>query len=185
MSSLIGHQLSTVREPGPLFEPDLQPKWYAVYTFANHEKRVKEQLERRLVESFLPLYDSVRRWKDRRVRLQLPLFPSYVFVRLALRDRWPVLQIPGVARLVGFNGSPSALPESEVEALQRIAPTGLHMEPHRYLSAGRRVRVKAGPLAGLEGILVRKKNGDRFVVSVELIMRSVALELDALDLEPN
>jgi transcription antitermination factor NusG len=117
--------------------------------------------------------------------LQLPLFPSYVFVRLALRERWPVLQLPGVARLVGFNGSPAALPESEVEALQRIAPTGLHVQPHRYLSAGRRVRVKAGPLAGIEGVLVRKKNGDRFVVSVDLIMRSVALEVDALDLEPN
>jgi transcription antitermination factor NusG len=185
MINLIGHQLSAVREPQPLLEPDLLPKWYAVYTFANHEKRVKEQLDRRLVESFLPLYDSVRRWKDRRVRLQLPLFPSYVFVRLALRERWPVLQLPGVARLVGFNGSPAALPESEVEALQRIAPTGLHVQPHRYLSAGRRVRVKAGPLAGIEGVLVRKKNGDRFVVSVDLIMRSVALEVDALDLEPN
>lgn len=185
MSNLVGYQLSTVLEPRRLFEPDLQPKWYAAYTFANHEKRVKEQLEHRLVESFLPLYDSVRRWKDRRVRLQLPLFPSYVFVRLALHDRLQVLKIPGVARLVGFNGSPAALPESEVEALQRMAPTGLHLEPHRYLSVGRRVRVKAGPLAGLEGILVRKKNGDRFVVSVNLIMRSVALELDALDLEPS
>jgi Transcription antiterminator len=185
MSNVAAHQLSTVAEPRRLLEPDLQPRWYAAYTFANHEKRVKEQLELRLVESLLPLYDSVRRWKDRRVRLQLPLFPSYVFLRLALRDRLQVLQIPGVARLVGFNGTPSALPESEVEALQRIVPAGLQVEPHRYLTVGRRVRVKAGPLAGIQGILVRKRNGDRFVVSVDLIMRSVALEVDALELEPN
>src|SRR6266852_6040144 len=97
---------------------ETDPLWYAAYTVANHEKRVAEQLGLRSVEHFVPLYESVRRWKDRKVRLQLPLFPGYVFVRLALRDRLRVLQVPGVARLVGFNGQPAVLPDKEIEALQ-------------------------------------------------------------------
>ena len=91
----------------------VHPVWYAAYTSANHEKRVAEQLCARSVEHFVPLYESVRRWKDRKVRLQLPLFPGYVFVRLVWWDRLHVLQVPGVARLVGFNGRPCALPDSE------------------------------------------------------------------------
>src|SRR6266850_1054984 len=90
------------------------PCWYAVYTSAQHEKRVAAELGRRSVESFLPLYSSVRRWSDRRVRLELPLFPGYVFVHLALRDRLRVLQVPGVAKLVGFGGLPVALPDKQV-----------------------------------------------------------------------
>jgi len=162
----------------------VDPLWYAAYTSANHEKRVAEQLGVRSVEHFVPLYESVRRWRDRKVRLQLPLFPGYVFVRLALRDRLRVLQVPGVARLVGFNGLPCALPESEIEALKAGLASGIRAEPHRYLTVGRRVRVKAGPLAGMEGVLTRKKNGARFVISLDLIMRSVAVEVDALELEP-
>src|SRR5713226_5030593 len=95
-----------------------EARWYAAYTRANHEKRVALQLRQRSVEHFLPLYESVRRWKDRRVILQMPLFPGYVFVRLALRDRLQVLQVPGVARLVGCSGLPTALPEEEIEALR-------------------------------------------------------------------
>src|SRR5882724_10943079 len=93
--------------------------WYAAYTSANHEKRVAEQLGVRLVEHFLPVYESVRRWKDRRMKLELPLFPGYIFVRLALCDRLQVLQVPGVAKLVGFNGTPTALPQEEIDALKK------------------------------------------------------------------
>src|SRR6266852_2159395 len=96
----------------------LEARWYAAYTCANHEKRVREQLEQRSVEAFLPVYETLRRWKDRRMRLQMPLFPGYVFVRMALVDRLQVLQIPGVAKLVGFSGTPTALPEGEIEALR-------------------------------------------------------------------
>src|SRR5215831_4249339 len=93
----------------------LETSWYAAYTCANHEKRVVQQLDIRGVESYLPLYDSLRRWKDRRMRLRLPLFPGYVFVRIALKDRLRVLEIPSVSRLVGFNGHPTPLPCSEIE----------------------------------------------------------------------
>jgi transcription antitermination factor NusG len=161
----------------------IDPRWYAAYTSANREKRVAEQLEVRSVEHFVPLYESVRRWKDRKVRLQLPLFPGYVFVRLALPDRLRVLEVPGVARLVGFNGLPCALPDSEIEALKAGLASGVRAEPHPYLTVGRRVRVKTGPLAGVQGVLTRKKNGARLVISLDLIMRSVAVDVDALDVE--
>lgn len=167
----------------PLLTEYLEPRWYAAYTSANHEKRVAEQLTVREVEHFLPTYSSVRRWKDRRVKLAMPLFPGYVFVRLALRDRLPVLQIPGLARLVGFNGTPTELPDEEIEGLRRGLTAGVRAEPHPFLTVGRRVSVVRGPLAGLQGILVRRKKQARFVVSVELIMRSVAVEIDEADLE--
>jgi transcription antitermination factor NusG len=161
----------------------LEERWYAAQTCANHEKRVLGQLNQRTVETYLPLYASVRRWKDRRVRLELPLFPGYVFVRLALRDRLRVLQTPSVVRLVGFGGQPAALPDQEIDALRQGLTREMHVEPHAYLKVGRRVRVRSGPLEGLEGILVRKKNGSRFVISLDLIMRSVAVEIDEADLE--
>jgi transcription antitermination factor NusG len=161
----------------------VEQRWYAAYTSAKHEKRVAAQLGVRAVEHFLPLYESVRRWKDRRMKLQLPLFPGYVFVRLALRDRLQVLQVPGVAKLVGFNGAPAALPSEEIEALRKSLADGVHAEPHPYLKIGRRVRIRTGSLRGLEGILVRRKNRARFVISLDLIQRSVAVEVDGSEVE--
>jgi transcription antitermination factor NusG len=164
--------------------PYLEERWYAAYTSPNHEKCVAVELEARTVEHFLPLYTSVRRWKDRRVQLDMPLFPGYVFVRLALRDKLRVLQIPSIVRLVGFNGQPAALPDEEMKILRSGLAEQLRAEPHPYLTAGRRVRVKSGPLAGLEGILVRRKGKSRFVLSLEAMMRSIIADLDEADLEP-
>ena len=161
-----------------------EPLWYAVYTNANHEKRVAQQLGQRSIEHILPLYDSVRRWKDRRVHLQMPLFPGYVFVRFALRDRLQVLQIPSVAHLVSFSGRPAPLPIEDVQTIQHCLNHGRQVEPHPYLQAGRRARVRSGPLQGLEGIILRRKNRMRFVLSFELIMRSVAVEIDETELAP-
>jgi transcription antitermination factor NusG len=161
----------------------MMPQWCVAYTSANHEKRVTEQLVNRSVEHFLPLYESTRRWKDRRVKLQLPLFPGYVFVRLSLCDRLRVLQVPGVARLVGFNGQLAVLADQEIEALRNSLVANLRVEPHRYLTVGHRVRIARGILAGVEGILIRKKNALRVVLSIELIMRSVSVEIDASDLD--
>lgn len=160
----------------------LQPHWYAAYTCANHEKRVADQLSQSGMQHFLPLYSSIRRWKDRRVRLSLPLFPGYLFVFLALRDRLQLLQLPGVARLVTFNGRPAPLPEEQIEGLRR-GLAQMHAEPHLGLTAGRRVRIIFGPLRGAEGILQRRKNSCRVVLSVELIMRFLAVEVDLADLE--
>jgi transcription antitermination factor NusG len=161
-----------------------EPHWYAAYTRANNEKGVTQQLGRRSVECFLPLYESVRRWKDRRVRLQLPLFPGYVFVRLALRDRLRVLEIPGVVRLVGFDRHPIPLPVEEIETIRTCLVRHQLMAPHRYVRRGQQVRVLSGPLEGLTGIVLRQKNRARFVISLELLMRSVAVELDSSDFDP-
>ena len=161
-----------------------EQRWYAAYTCANHEKRVAAELGGRGVEHYLPLYDSVRRWSDRRGQLEMPLFPGYVFVRLALRDKLRVLQIPSLVHLVSFNGQPAALADDEMEVLQRGLTAQLQAEPHPYLAVGRLVRVVSGPLTGLEGIIVRKKNRFRFVISLNLIMRSVSVELDDADIVP-
>jgi transcription antitermination factor NusG len=161
-----------------------EQRWYAAYANVNHEKRVAQQLERRSIEHLLPLYESVRRWKDRRVRLQIPLFPGYVFVRLALRDRLQVLQIPGVVHLVSFAGNPAPLQEEDIHAMQDCWSHGILVEPHPYLQVGRRAQVKGGPLQGLQGIIVRRKNKTRFILSFELIKRSVAVEIDDMDLAP-
>jgi transcription antitermination factor NusG len=171
-----------VREP-ELPGAYVEPNWYVAYTRANHEKRVAEQLEGRAVDYFLPSYKSVRRWKDRRVQLELPLFPGYVFVRLPLRDRLRVLEVPGVVRLVGFNGHPAALPEKEIESLRESLTRQSKVKPHPYLTVGRRVRIKSGPLSPLEGILVRKKGSFHIIVSIDLIMRSVIAQVDVSDVQ--
>src|SRR6202167_6445906 len=161
-----------------------QGNWYALYTCPRHEKRVAEQVEQRRISCFLPLYRSVRRWKDRRKELDLALFPGYVFVQIALRDKLCVLQLPGAVQLVSFNGQPVALPEAEVETLRDRLCRAPYLEPHPYLQVGRRVRVHSGPLCGVEGVVMRKKDRLRIIVSVDLIMRSVAVEVDEADLEP-
>ena len=164
-------------------EAFIQPLWYAAYTRANHERRVADQLAERAVEHFLPQYESVRKWKDRKVRLQMPLFPGYVFVHLALQNRLKVLQVPGVAYLVGFGGLPTALPETVMEIMRSGLSQSLRAEPHPFLSVGRRVRIRSGPFAGLEGILKQRKNNLRVVVSLEVIQRAVAVDVEAADVE--
>lgn len=162
----------------------IEPRWYAAYTCANHEKRVAAELHARTVEHFLPVYSSVRRWKDRRVKLDLPLFPGYVFVRLVLRDRLRVLEIPSVVKLVGFNGKPAPLPDEEMEILRSGLSCDMCVEPHPFLTVGRHVRITGGPFAGLEGVLKKKRNSMRVVVSLSLIQRSVAVDVDIADVAP-
>jgi transcription antitermination factor NusG len=145
---------------------------------------VAEQIERCRISCFLPLYRSVRRWKDRRKELELALFPGYVFVRIALKDRLRVLQLPGVVRFVSFNGYPVPVPDGEMESLMNGLRSGVRLEPHPYLTVGRRVRVRCGPLARTQGILVRRKDKFRVVLSLDLIMRSVGVEVDESDIEP-
>jgi transcription antitermination factor NusG len=158
--------------------------WYAAYTCAQHEKSVARQLQLRSIESFLPLYERVSHWKDRRVKLQLPLFAGYVFVRMALAEKLRVLEIPGVVRLVGFNGHPASLDDQEIEVMRGGLSGGLLAEPHPFLTVGRTVCIRSGPLTGLKGILLRRKGCYRFVISLELIQRSVAVEVDEGDVEP-
>ena len=157
------------------------PCWYAVYTRANREKQVAAHLENRGVPNFLPQYETVRQWSDRRVHLQRPLFPGYLFVHTALRNRLPILQVPGVVRLVGSGDNPLPLDSGQVEAL-RDGLASVAAEPYPYLPTGQRVRVISGPLNGMEGVLLRRKSGARVVISIDLIQRSfvVGIDVDAL-----
>jgi transcription termination/antitermination protein NusG len=182
-TTILSDNLSALEWPG-LPAEYYEARWYAAYTSSNHEKRVAEQMSVRGVEHFLPLYASIRRWRNGRVTLQRPLFPGYVFVRIALREKLRVQQIPGVAWLVGFDGTLVALPDEEIEALRISLARGVRALPHPYLAAGRLVRVTNGPMAGLQGILKRRKGNARLVVSVELIQRAMAMEIDEADVEP-
>jgi transcription antitermination factor NusG len=160
-----------------------EANWYALYTAPRHEKRVAGQIESQGIACFLPFYRSVRRWKDRRKELKMVLFPGYVFVRMAPQSRLQVLQLPGAIRLVSRNGQPTALSVDEIETMRsRLADSG-RFEPHPYLRVGRRVRVRSGPLQGLEGIIVRRKDRCRLVFSIDAIMRSIAVEVDEPDVE--
>ena len=161
-----------------------QRQWFAAYTHARHEKRVALQLEERGLEHFLPVYRSVRVWKDRRKELDLVLFPGYVFTRIEASEKLRVLRLPGVVRFVSFNGQPIPLAGDDLEALRNALSQGVRAEHHPYLTAGRRVKVVRGPLTGARGILIRVKTNCRIVISIEAIMRAVSVEIDESHIEP-
>jgi transcription antitermination factor NusG len=157
-------------------------KWYALYTCPRHEKVVQQQLDTKAIESYLPLYRSLRRWKDREATLELPLFPGYLFVRIPICARLRVLTVAGVVRIVSFNGQPACLSDEEIQTL-KTSITLRAAEPYPYLVEGKRVRITTGPLSGLGGVIIRRKGKLRVVVSIHSIMQSFAVELDAADAE--
>jgi transcription antitermination factor NusG len=161
-----------------------RPQWYVVYTNGRHEKKVAELLGNRQMNAYLPLYRSVRRWQDRQKEVELPLFPGYVFVRIALRTRLQVLTVPGVVRIVTFNGKPAPIDDSQIDALRQGLSSAKGVKPHPYLNVGKPVRVRSGPFAGMNGILVRRKQQYRLVLSIDLIMRSLSVEIDEAEVEP-
>lgn len=173
-------------EPNSLAEDAVQNEmlWYAGYTASRHEKRVAEHFAQRGVEHFLPLYETIHRWNNGRHRVQLPVFPGYIFVHIALRERRRVIEVPGFVRLVGFNSLPCPLPEADISRMKEALSKGVVAEPYPYLTVGTRVEARNGPLQGMTGILVRRQNKCRVVISVDLIMRSMAVEVEAADVVP-
>ena len=159
-----------------------EEQWYVIYTRSRHEKNVAKQCREHGIDAFLPLYRVQRRWKQRVAEVMLPLFPSYVFIHIALQNRFRVLGLPGIVSLVSFNGKPAVVPESQIDILNKAIKLG-RAEPHFYLHAGKRVRVGVGPLAGLEGIVIQIRNKTQVVVSFEWMARSVAISLDPADVE--
>jgi len=157
-------------------------RWYAAYTAPRHEKTVLQHLASRSVESYLPLYGSSRLWNGRRAIVQLPLFPGYLFVRIAPEHRAKVLEVPGVLSIVSSQGKLTPLPVGEVETLRAALETR-KSEPHSMLARGKKVRIKVGPLRGLEGVIVKQTRRLRMVVSIDSIMQAFAVELEASDLE--
>jgi transcription elongation factor/antiterminator RfaH len=162
-----------------------EPAWYAVYTRHQHEKLAAQNLERKKFEVFLPLFAATHQWKDRRKELALPLFPGYVFLHAAIAQRVELLSTPGVCALVVFAGRPAVIPEEQIGAVRRAIENEARVELFPYLRSGDRVRVTRGPLEGVEGILARARDGARrLVLSVELLQRSVAIEVDVSAVEP-
>jgi transcription antitermination factor NusG len=159
-------------------EPKATFGWHALYTRHQHEKAVAAILAQKGFDIFLPLYTAAHRWKDRTKQLSLPLFTCYVFVRGGLERRVQILTTPGVHSFVGCAGRAAEIPETDMEALFRMVDSSLRVEPHPFLKCGDRVRVKSGPLEGIEGILLRKKNLFRLVLSVEMLQKAVAVEVD-------
>lgn len=156
--------------------------WYVAYTCGRHEKYLAQQCEQHGITAFLPLYAVHRQWKQRRAKVLLPLFPSYVFVRMTLVERFRVLSLPGMVSLVCFHGIPAVVPDAQIEALRKAVTLG-RAEPCAYLQSGKRVRVTAGPLVGMEGIIQEVKTDVRVIVSFEWMNRSVSISLDATEVE--
>jgi len=158
--------------------------WYAVYTVPQHEKSALKQLDMREIQSFLPTYETVRVWKNRqRMKLILPLFPTYLFVHINSRERAKVLQSPGVLQIVGNSRECAPVPDAEIEFL-RSDFCRQRIEPYRDLVIGERVRIKSGVMQGIQGALVRKSNSMRFVLTLESINQHAAIQVDAENLEP-
>ena len=163
--------------------PD-ESNWWALYTRHQHEKNVAEMLSAKGFEIFLPLFESTRRWKDRKKVISMPLFPCYVFVRGGHDRRLQVVSTPGVHMALRRGDQIAVVPDWEIEAIQRVVAGSFKVEPFPFLKCGMRVRVMKGALEGVEGILVRKKNLWRLVLSVDMLAQSVAVEVNASDVEP-
>lgn len=163
---------------------DNDRKWVAVFTVPQNERSVVRHLDIRQIESFLPTCESSRVWKNRqKVNVVSPLFPTYVFARIRLEERSSILRSPGVLRIIGSKQGPAIIPDSEMEFL-RSDFCRQRVEPYRELVVGERVRIRVGAMKGVEGTLVRKKTGLRFVLTLELINQHAAIEVDANELEP-
>jgi transcription antitermination factor NusG len=158
--------------------------WWAVYTRHQHERTVAKMLSSKGFEVFLPLYESKRFWKDRNKMLSLPLFPCYLFVRGERQRRLHVVTTPGVHMILCNGEHAATIPEFEIQAIRKTVEGPFHVEPHPFLKCGERVRIKRGTLEGVEGILVRKKNQCRLVLSVDMLAQSVGVEVDVSDVEP-
>jgi transcription antitermination factor NusG len=170
----------------PQFERETQGErvWWALYTRHQHEKVVAQSLASKGFDTFLPVYDSVRRWKDRTKSLTLPLFPCYVFVRGGLSRRSQVVATPGVHMVLSRGERIAVIPDDEIESIRMAVSGQARVEPHPFLKCGERVRVIRGSLQGVQGILVRKKSLFRLVLSVEMLAQSASVEIDAFDVEP-
>ena len=168
------------------YAPSVDPvsEWYALQTRPRHEKRVAQEVRAREMEAFLPVYRCRNRWKNGvTADVELPLFPCYLFVRLPLCQRLRLLQLPGVIGFAVTSAHPTALAQQDIDAVRMLSTIG-RAQPHPFIRLGDRVRIVAGPLTGIEGVLLRRKNELRVVLSLDFILRSVAVEVSEFEIEP-
>jgi transcription antitermination factor NusG len=159
-------------------------QWFALQVRSNYEKLVQMALQAKGYPEFLPVYHKRARWSDRMKKIEAPLFPGYVFGKFHFHRRLPILTIPGLVRIVGAGSNPEPVDEAELDAVRAFAASGLPVMPWPFLQAGDRVLIENGSLAGLEGILLQSKSHCRVVISVELLQRSVAVEIDRDSVRP-
>ena len=160
-------------------------RWYVLYLRSRYEKRVHEELEERGIESFQPIVTEVRQWSDRKKKVEVPLFPGYHFVRIELREKTRVLQVDGVVRFVSIREHPSPVPDEQIESLKLIIATPKTIRREKSpLNHGELVKVKSGPFAGAQGIVVRAKNSTRVVIAIDSIQQAVSVEVATEQLEP-
>lgn len=171
-------------EDVPSRQLDERRGWWAVYTKHQHEKRVADMLLAKGSEVFLPLYTADRHRRDRNVRLALPLFPCYVFARENPEMRLAVLSTPGVHLIVSRGPAFGVIPYEEIDCLRVAIAAERVIEPHPYCRVGDRVRITRGALEGLEGIMIRHKGLCRVIISIEMLAKSIALEVDVAEIEP-
>lgn len=158
--------------------------WHVLYTRHQHEKVIAQMLSNKGFQVFLPLYLTVRRWGRRQKELSLPLFPGYLFIRGGLERQLMILTTPGIHMILMNAGLAAVVPDAEVDSIRKAVESRHRLEPHPFLKCGDRVRVRSGPLEGVEGVLIRKKNLFRLVLSVELLAQSASVEVDAATIEP-
>lgn len=170
----------------PLGFAQEESSWYAVHTMARHEKRVAAQFEEKRVRTFLPLLRQIHKWSDRRSVVEIPMFSCYAFVRIVptIEERLKVLRTPGVLGFVGNERQGTPIPEEQIESLRKAISERVPCLPHPFISAGKRVRVRGGALDGVEGILMLQGRDQRLVISVELLQRSVCVQVEGYDIEP-
>ena len=157
--------------------------WYAVWTRSRHEQIVREQIERKGFEAFLPTIARWSRWKDRKKKIDGPLFPGYCFVRFDAQERLPILKCSGVVNIVSFDGEIAPIPDLEIDGIKRLVSSDLQYDPCPLIREGMMVEVVHGPLRGVVGRLVRKGSHARLVLAVDLIGQAVSVEVDAADVK--
>jgi transcription antitermination factor NusG len=171
-----------------MHEPDrlIIPAWYALYTRSRFEKKMLGELTGRNIEVFLPMREILSRWKDRKKRIWMPMFPGYIFVHHVdtPENRFRILNIPGAVRFVGKEGHAESIPEEQILGVRRFLEASVTVDPYPYVRVGSRVEVIAGPLKGIQGILVEKRGKFRFVIKVDLIRQAISVEIDASDVRP-
>jgi transcription antitermination factor NusG len=171
----------------PVVAGEVQPgdasefRWFALWTRSRHEQTVRQQLEQRRIESFLPTVTRWSRWKDRKKKIEWPLFPGYCFARFDPSDRLPILKCVGVVNIISFQGEPAAIPEREIDGIRQLVESELAFDPCPMIHEGMLVEVMHGPLKGVVGRLLRKREKARLVLSVNLIGQAVSVEVDAAD----
>ena len=158
--------------------------WYALWTRSRHEQVVREQLEQKQIEAFLPTITKWSRWKDRKKKIDWPLFPGYCFARFNAKERLPILRCTGVVNIVSFEGEPASIPELEIDSIRQLVESDLAYDPCPLIKEGTMVEVMHGPLKGVFGRLIRKNEKARLVLSVDLIGQAVSVEVDAADVRP-